>query len=335
MNIAIIGCGHWGKNYIRIFSDTPKAKLSICCDSNANALKSISTKYPEISTTTNYNEILSNKDISIVIVSTPASSHYEIIKTALESGKDVLAEKPLTIKLEESEKLVEIAKSKNRILMVGHTFLFNPAIRKIKEYIQNGTVGSIYYMHSTRTHLGLVREDVNAIWDLATHDVSIFNYFLDKMPVSVSAVGGCYLKKGREDTAFITLTYPENVIANIQVSWVDSNKVREIQVIGSKTRIVFDDLNNLERIKIYEKGITVGDKPYNDFGEFQYILRDGDIISPKIDLYEPLKAQCDHFLDCVEKRETPLTDGKNGLDIVRVMCAIEKSVKNNGMPVSV
>jgi predicted dehydrogenase len=240
-----------------------------------------------------------------------------------------LIEKPLSLSAKEAEELVLIAEKKKKILMIGHTFLYNPAIRKMKKYIEEGKVGAIYYMHATRTHLGLVREDVSSVWDLAPHDVSIFNYLIDSMPKYVSALGGNFLQKGKEDVAFITLKYPDGVLANIHVSWADSNKVREVQVVGSKARMVFNDLDNLEKLKIFKKGIFI-DKPYNDFGEFQYVLRDGDIISPKIDLLEPLKEQCKHFIGCVTKRKRPLTDGRNGLDVVRVMQAIHASLKNNG-----
>ncbi|MCK5343703.1 MAG: Gfo/Idh/MocA family oxidoreductase, partial [Candidatus Heimdallarchaeota archaeon] len=270
-----------------------------------------------------------NKDIDAVVVATPASTHYRIVKDALEAGKDVLAEKPLTLIPEESFDLAETAKKEKKILMVGHTFLFNSGIAKLKECVDNGELGKIYYMNATRTHLGLVRNDVNAIWDLAPHDVSIFNYLLGKSPISVNAIGSCHLKDDREDVAFINLIYPDDVIANIHVSWADSNKERTVRVVGSESRVVFNDMDNLERIKIYKKGIKVSEE-YDDFGEFQLHLRDGDIVSPKIPTAEPLKEECVYFLDCVRTRKKPITDGMNGYDVVKVMCAIERSIKNKG-----
>jgi len=234
----------------------------------------------------------------------------------------------LTLVPEESLKLADLAKNKKRILMVGHTFLYNPGIMKLKEYIDNGELGKIYYINATRTHLGLIREDVNAIWDLAPHDVSIFNYLTGKVPIKVDAIGSCHLKKSREDVAFVNLTYPEGIIANIHVSWVDSNKERTIRVVGSKARIVFNDLDNLERVKLYKKGIGVSED-YKDFGEFQLHLRDGDIISPMLNLFEPLGAMCAYFLECTKTREKPRTDGYDGYEVVKVMKEIENAIAKN------
>jgi predicted dehydrogenase len=254
-----------------------------------------------------------------------------LIKEGLLAGKDILAEKPLTMTVEESEELVTLAEEKGRILMVGHTFLYNPAVRKMKEYFVKNELGEVYYLHSTRTHLGLIREDVNCVYDLATHDISIFSYLLENSPEAVSAVGGCYLKNDREDIAFISLFYPQNKIANIHVSWVDSNKERQVVAVGSKKRIVFNDLDNLEKVRIFEKGVSVvKGKGSADFGEFQLLLRDGDIISPHIESSEPLKNQNQHFLDCLQDRKPPLTDGKNGLEVVKVLVAIEKSLQRKG-----
>ncbi len=329
IKIAIIGCGHWGPNYIRNFMKTSDAEVKTCCDLNQACLDRVKVLFSTPKLTQDHREILKDKDIDAVVVATPASTHYKIVKEALESGKDVLAEKPLTLMPEESLELANLAKKQKKILMVGHTFLFNSGIAKLKECIDQGEIGKIYYMNATRTHLGLIRNDVNAIWDLAPHDVSIFNYLLNARPISVNAIGACHLKGTREDVAFINLIYPENIIANIHVSWADSNKERTIRVVGSESRIVFNDLDNLERIKLYKKGIKRSEN-YDDFGEFQLHLRDGDIISPKIQTKEPLKEECMHFLDCVQNRKKPITDGMNGYDVVKVMCAIERSIKNNG-----
>ncbi|MBU1626114.1 Gfo/Idh/MocA family oxidoreductase, partial [bacterium] len=283
INLGVIGCGHWGKNYIRIFSELPETSLIACCDTNKSILKNLSSRYPSLKTTDNHEDIVNDKGIDAIIVATPAMTHYKILKSALDAGKHVLAEKPLTGKVLEAEELITISEKKALTLMVSHTFLYNTAVRKMKEYLKKEIFGDIYYLYSRRTHLGLIREDVSTIWDLATHDISIFSYLLDSQPEKAQVIGGRYLEKTGSDVAFINLIYPRNIIGNIHVSWIDSNKVREIVVVGSKQRIVFDDLNNLEKLRIFEKGISI-DKDAESFGEFQYLLRDGDIISPKIDL---------------------------------------------------
>lgn len=334
LNIAIIGCGHWGPNYIRNFLHLKGVGRIFCCDSKQEALKKIKSTYHDVEVLTDYKEVIKNKDIEAVVVATPSSTHFFIAKEAIQAGKNVLVEKPLALKYEECKQLEELSKKTGKVLMVAHTFIYNPAVAKIKEFIDKKMLGDIYYVHSTRTHLGLIREDVNAVWDLAPHDVSIILYFLNKMPQTVSAVGGAFLKKTREDVAFVNLKFADGVVGNIHISWADSNKVRQVEVIGSKARAVFNDLDNLEKVKLYEKGIST-DKPYDDFGEFQYLLRDGDILSPKIDLTEPVKILCQHFLDCINDNKRPITDGKNGSDVVKIMCAIEESLKNGGMPVNV
>lgn len=335
VRIAIIGCGHWGPNYIRNFKDIPDSDVTWCCDTDAGRLENIRNRFPEINTTTQYLDIMENNDIDAVIVATPASTHYEIVKTFLSADKHVLVEKPMTTNIEHAENLVDITKKSNKILMVGHVFLYNAGIRKMKQYITNGNFGQIYYMYSTRTNLGPVRHDVNVTLDLAPHDISVFGYLLDSQPVWVSATGTKALKNHNYDVSFISICYPENVIANIHVSWIDPNKVRELVIVGSQKRIVFNDLNNQEMIRIFEKGISYIEQPGN-YGDFlRFSVRDGDIISPKIDISEPLKNQCQHFLDCIKNNSHPLTDAQNGRDIVKILSAIQKSLDKNGTTVEV
>jgi predicted dehydrogenase len=334
IKIGIIGCGHWGKNYLRVFSELPNTSVIEVCDEDLDQIDYLRPRYSYVKITTDFKKLLSNPKIDAVVVSTPSATHCQIAKAVLLADKHLMVEKPLSLRIEEGEELVRIAERKKKILMVAHTFLYNPAIRKMKKYIQRDDFGEIYYLQARRTHLGLIRKDVNAIWDLAPHDVSIFSYLLNALPLTVSAVGGRFLGNYREDAGFIILFYPKGIIGNIHVSWIDTNKVREVVVVGSKKRIVFDDLNNLEKIRVFEKGVAIDDH-VDSFGEFQILLRDGDIISPKIKAREPLKEQCSHFLECIEKRKSPLTDGTNGLDVVRVMVAIEESIKRNGTPVKV
>ncbi|GJQ58194.1 MAG: oxidoreductase [Candidatus Scalindua sp.] len=333
VRIGIIGCGYWGINYVRVFNELADVTVVRVCDTNEERLVMMHRKFPYVFPTKRMEELLADEEVDAVVVSTEASTHYRITKECLLQDKHVLVEKPLTTTIEEGEELVQIAGERERMLMVGHTFLYNPAILKIKESLSSEDIGSIYYLQATRTHLGLIRSDVNAIWDLAPHDISIFSYLLDEQPLWVSAIGGNFLN-GRPDVGFITLGYPHNILGNIHVSWINSNKVRELSVVGSKKRIVFDDLNSMERVRIFEKGAALTGEA-DTFGEFQLQLRDGDIISPRIDSYEPLKSQCSHFISCVSNGHFPLTDGKNGLDVVRVMCAINLSLKKFGAPVSV
>ena len=334
IRIGIIGCGYWGPNYLRNFSQLKESRVIVCCDLLKKNLDNIKRHFNSVEVTTDYAKVLKDKRIDAIVIATPAQTHYRIAQDVLKSDKHVLVEKPLSLKYEECRKLVNLAKVKKKILMVGHTFLFNPAVRKLKQYIRRGALGKIYYLHATRTHLGLIRNDVNASWDLVPHDISIFSYLLERTPVSVSALGGSFLRRPKQDVVFVNLVYPKGIIANIHASWADSNKVREIQVIGSRARIVFDDLNNLEKIKLYKKGISV-DKSFVNFGEFQLLLRDGDILSPKVDPQEPLRLQCQHFINCLKTGKRPFTDGENGAEVVKVMNAIDKSLKSSGRTVKI
>lgn len=332
INIGIIGCGYWGINYVRVFSELPDVTVSRVCDKSDERLLKMHRKFPYVFPTKLIEELLADDEIDAVVVATEASSHYDITKACLLNNKHVLVEKPMTNTVEEGEELVKLSEENNLKLMVGHTFLYNPSVRKIKEYLSDD-IGSIYYLKATRTHLGLIRQDVNAIWDLAPHDISIFSFLLDTQPLWVSAVGGNFLN-GRPDVGFLTLGFPQNILGHIHVSWINSNKVREISVVGSKKRIVFDDLNSMESVRIFEKGAAMTGEA-DSFGEFQLQLRDGDILSPRINTSEPLKNQCSHFISCVSNDHRPLTDGINGLNVIRVMEAVNLSLEKRGTPVEV
>lgn len=332
--IGVVGCGYWGINYVRVFSELPEATIVRVCDINEERLRLVHKKYPYVFPTRLLDELLNDEQVEAVVVSTQAGNHHEVVKACLLHGKHVLVEKPMTTIAADSEELVALAANRQKILMVGHTFLYNPAIVQIKNYLTQEDFGKIYYMEATRTHLGLLRKDVDAIWDLAPHDVSIFSYLLDAQPLWVSAIGRSYLNNGRSDVGFIIMGYPNNVLAHIHVSWINSNKVREISIVGSKKRIAFDDLNNMERIRIFDKGVAITGEA-DTFGEFQLQLRDGDILSPRVETSEPLKNQCSHFIDCIQTGKRPLTDGHSGLGVVKVMAAIDQSLARCGAPVEV
>ncbi len=322
IRIGVVGCGHWGPNHIRNFSNLEQSEVPVCCDVNPDRLKAIGKMFPSIETTMKADELVKRSDIDAIVVSTPVRHHYEIVKAALDAKKDVLCEKPMTMKHDESADLVQRAKANGCILMVGHVFLYNMGIRRIREFVQSGELGRIHYIHCARTNLGPIREDVNAIYDLASHDISICSYLLDASPEQVVAKGGTFLAHSVEDIAFISLSYPGNVIANIHVSWLDPRKVRQITVVGDKKMAFWDDLNTSEPIRLYDKGV-IQEPYYSDFGEFQLLPREGDVVSPKIKMQEPLKLQASHFLECVRERKTPLSDGENGADVVRVLNMID------------
>lgn len=334
IRLALAGCGHWGSNYLRILQFMEGVEVVSVCDREESSLQKIRKQYPHVEVVKEFSSLLEDSKIEALIIATPASTHHELVRQSLEARKHVLVEKPLALSVSEAEDLVQRAQNLKRILMVGHTFLYNPAIRRMKEYVEKGTLGKIYYLQAVRTHLGLIRGDVSSVWDLAPHDVSIFSYLLDREPTKVSAVGVCHLKKNLQDVAFVNLFYDSDIIGNIHISWVDSNKLRQIAVIGSKARILFDDLNPLERLRIFEKGVSL-DKPYDTFGEFQLLLRDGDIISPKVEPEEPLRNVCVEFIQSIQTGKRPLADGTNGLEVVRTMCAIHKSMEQEGAPVFV
>ncbi len=336
VNVGIIGCGHWGPNHIRIFSQLSGSTASMCADINDDRLELIKGLYPDIETTRDYQKILKNPNVDAVVIAAPTKMHYQLTQEALEAGKHVLCEKPLTLKTEESRHLKEIAQTQNKKLMVGHIFLFNAGIVWLKNYIDSGEIGKIHYAYATRTNLGPFRYDVNALWDLAPHDISIFNYLFARAPESVSATGHNFLETAQEDLSFSTLTYPGNVVANIHVSWLDPRKVRQITVVGDKKMVIWDDLESAGPIKIYDKHVEKTSTFYATYGEFQLLSKEGSITIPKVGFSEPLKAQAQYFIDCIENDESPgLADAQKGEDVVKTLCAIQESANQHGRRVEV
>ncbi len=331
VKIAVIGCGHWGPNHIRVFNSLEKSEVTMYCEKNEQRQSTLKKLFDGDRLCSDYHEVISSNNVDAVIIATPTTAHFEIAKKALENQKDVLCEKPLTLSVEQGEELVELAKKNERILMVGHVFVFNPGIRMLKEYIDRDYLGHIYHLSAIRTNLGPIREDINSVWDLASHDISIFSYLLGADPCQVTARGEYYLQDGIEDAAFVTLTYPERVLTNIHVSWLNPRKIREITVVGSDKMIIWDDLSNTGPISIFDKGV-IREPYYEDFGHFQLLPREGDITIPKIKLEEPLKVQAQHFLECVISRNKPITDGVFGLRIIKTLDAIQKSMQENGAP---
>jgi predicted dehydrogenase len=277
-------------------------------------------------------DALQNPAVDAVVVCAEATAHYHICKLCLQHGKHVLVEKPITTKSDDAEGLIELSQALGLTLMVGHTFLYNPGIAKVKEYLRRGKVGRVYYIYTRRTNLGPIRKDVNALWDLAPHDIAICNHLLEATPQWASAVGAKVLRSRQEDVGFISLGYPEGVVAHVHVSWADPNKAREVVVVGSESRIVFNDLNGVEQVRVFEKGVALEAEP-TSYGEYRFCIRDGDIMSPHVEISEPLKNQCKHFIECVAERGRPLSGGPEGRDVVRVLEGLDISLRNNGAPV--
>jgi predicted dehydrogenase len=321
-------------NYVRVLMELPDAWVAVVCDQSPHRLDEVCRRFPGVAATTDVAEALEVTGVEAVVVSAQAETHRELAGRALEAGKHVLVEKPLTTNAREGLELVELAEARSRVLLVGHTFLYNAGVRKVRELIDCGELGDVYYAYARRTNLGPIRHDVNALWDLAPHDVAILNYLLGGLPTWVSAVGAKVLRNSREDVGFVSLGYEDGIVAHIHVSWADANKVREVAVVGSDKRVVFNDLDPLERVRVFDKGVKPlpADEP-TTFGEFQFLLRDGDITSPTVRAVEPLKHVCGHFLHSIRRGETPVSDGRQGVDVVRVMEAIDRSVALNGAPV--
>lgn len=331
ISVGVIGCGHWGPNHIRVFSQLPNARCLMAADLDEGRLKAVKALYPSVITTTSYRDILSSPEIDAVCIAAPTKFHFQFAKEALQAGKHVLCEKPLAMKPQECDELGEISRTTGRFLMVGHVFIFNAGIRWVKEYIDSGEMGKIYYAHSERTNLGPFRYDVNALWDLAPHDLAIFDYILSGSPQSASARGLKCLGNNLEDLAFATLDYPSGKLANIHVSWIDPRKVRQITIVGEKKMLVWDDLDPLGAVRVYDKHVERTTKFYETYGEFQLLSREGAITIPKISSQEPLKAQGQYFVDCIEKGQAPeLADASKGASVVRALCAIQKSMDHQG-----
>jgi predicted dehydrogenase len=333
LSVAVIGCGAWGANYVRVFAELPGARVAAVCDPDARRLAAVRERVPDAAALSDWRQALRRPDIAAVVVASPAATHATVTTAALRAGKHALVEKPLATSVRSAQALQRAARRSGRVLMVGHTFLYNPGIRALRELVRSGALGKLYYLHSTRTNLGPIRPDVNALWDLVAHDVAIFNYLLASRPSWVSAVGAKVLGNGRYDVGFATLGYPSGLVANAHASWLDPNKEREVVVVGSRARAVFDDLNNVERLRIFEKGVAPDARRAGSYGEFRLLVRDGAIVSPRIEPSEPLRNLAQDFLDCVRRGARPLSDGAGGVEVVRALAAMDRSLARRGAPV--
>jgi len=326
IKIGVIGCGYWGPNLIRNFIELPGSTVIVVSDLKEERLAHIKNSYPQVQATQNYKDLFS-MGLDAVVVATPPATHYDIATDCLRNGLHVLVEKPLALNSAHSQAMTDLAKEQSKILMVGHTFIYNPAVQYLRKLIEDGELGQIYYVDTVRVNLGLFQSGLNTLWDLAPHDISILSYILDKLPQTVSAQGLSCVFEGVHDIVYMNIIYPGNILAHVHVSWLDPCKVRRITVVGSKKMVVYDDIEATERIKIYDKRIDA--PPYTQsFQDFKCFYHYGDVVIPNISGTEPLKVECDHFINCIVKGEQPKSNGTSGVEVIRVLEAAQISLMN-------
>lgn len=329
--IAVLGYGYWGPNLVRNFAAMPDVKVTWVCDANPLMLEKLAERHPDIRGTSNPDDVFNDSETRAVAIAFPAEKHAEFALRAIKCEKHVFIEKPLSLSVEDSEQIVAASKKSSLTVMVGHLLLYNPAIRKMKELIDSGELGDILYLYSQRLNLGLVRTRENALWSLAPHDISVALYLLGQNPTTVSAKGQWYLSEGVEDTVFTHLSFPGKKMAHMHVSWLDPHRVRRLTVVGEKKMAVLDDVEPLEKLKVFDKGVR--SPQYKSFDEV-FSLRFGDITIPYVKPEEPLKLELRHFVNCIAGNETPLSNAESGLAVVRVLDAAQRSLNSGGNEVA-
>lgn len=341
LRIGMIGCGYWGPNLLRNFAKLPDVHVAAVADRSPERRAFVRSGYPKTATVEDAEAVLADPEISAVVIATPAATHADLTQQALEAGKDVFVEKPLAMTTDDAVRLTRLAEREGRILMVGHTFLFNEAVREVKRRIDAGELGEIYYLYSQRLNLGIVRSDINAAWNLAPHDISIGNYLMGANPVraAASSVQALQPESPRlDDVVFMSLTYPSGAVMHTHVSWLDPRKTRTMTVVGDKKMIVYDDVAQ-DKLHIYDKGISKGDpvpeEQASDFARHRMITRAGDLLVPNLRVPEPLSVEAQHFVECLRSRETPLTDGHNGIAVTAALEAVDLSLARGGAPVDI
>ncbi len=334
IQMAVVGCGYWGPNLVRNFISLTDCKVKKICDADKNRTGHIKSLYPFVETTVNFDEIINDVSIDAVAVATPVRLHYEMARKCLLAGKHVFVEKPMASSAQQCQELIEIADDKKLTLMVGHIFVYSTPVQRIKDIVKSGELGEIQYVSARRLNLGLFQKDINVAWDLAPHDISIIVHVMDAMPASVNCQGKAHINPDVEDVTNMTLNFSNGAMATIQSSWLDPNKIREITFVGKKKMLVYDDIEPLEKIKIYDKRVDMPPH-YDTFGEFQYAYHYGDMHCPYLKLVEPLKTECQHFIESIKNRTKPLTGGPNGLQVVKILEASSFSLKNKGAEIRI
>jgi predicted dehydrogenase len=329
--VAVVGCGYWGPNLIRNFSSTPDSTVVTICDQDSERLQRAKALCPGARTVQTFDDVLSDPSVDAVVIATPVHTHAPLAISALKAGKHVLVEKPLASSVRDAEAMVAAAKEAARILMVDHTFIYSGPVRKIKEIVESGELGDIYYVDSVRINLGLFQHDVNVVWDLAPHDLSIMDYLIGRLPKSLSAFGTCHTDtaSGIEDVAYLNLDFGDGLLASFHVNWLSPVKIRSFLVGGSRKGLVYNDLAPDEKIKVYDRGITRSEDPEAKRG-VMIGYRTGDVWSPRIENQEPLQVMARHFVACIRTGQAPLTDGESGLRVVRILEAAQRSIKAQG-----
>src|SRR5437667_9900905 len=330
---AVVGAGEWGTNHARTFAQLNDAQLVSVCDLDEGRLTHVRAQHPGVKTTTRYQDIVQDRALEAVVIASLAAQHYGQARAALEAGKHVLVEKPMTLQATEAEDLVRLARRASRCLMVGHLLLYHPAVTKMKTLLDSGEVGDLFYLYSQRLNLGRVRKDENALWSFGPHDVAVALHLFGAEPEIVTAKGEAYLQKGIVDVVFVTLHFPHKRMAHIHLSWLDPHKTRRTTMVGSRKMVVFDDMEPTDKVRIYDKGVDV--RPQSVSYEDYLHVRFGDVLIPHIGTAEPLRLECEHFLDCVRTGATPLSDGAHGLRVTRILAAAQKSLELDGAPVTV
>ena len=328
LKIAVIGTGNWGKNHVRTFYNLSGCTLSAVCDADNDKLNALKKLYPELNIYNDYKKMFSDEDLDAVVVASSAVTHYQISKDALLAGKHVLVEKPMSLRSSEAEELTEIARNNNLKIMVGHLLEYHSAVEKLKDIISSGEIGEIFYVYSQRVNLGVVRSEENALWSLAPHDISIILYLLGEEPEFVSANGQSFLQDNVEDVVFLNLKFKSGKIAHIHLSWLDPHKIRKTTIVGDKKMVVFDDMEPVEKIKIYDKRVDVSPS----FESYQGMLQlwVGDVLCPKVNLKEPLKIEASHFIDSIVNDQQPRSDGYDGIRVTKVLEAAQESLNKKG-----
>jgi predicted dehydrogenase len=332
VTVAVVGAGGWGKNLVRNFSALPDCRLKTVCDLDPAKLAQAKAADSRLATTRELSDVLTDLEVEAVVIATPAPTHFETARRCLEAGKHVYVEKPLTLSVADAENLVALAEKSGRQLMVGHLLEYHPCVLELKRLITSGELGEVYYIYAHRLNLGVVRKDENAWWSLAPHDVSVVLYLFGAEPVQVTSQGQAYLRQGVEDVVFTQMKFADGRMAAVHVSWLDPHKIRKMTLVGTKKMVTFDDMEATEKLVIYDKAadVTPGTVSYED----SITLRQGDIRMPFIKGGEPLRTECLHFLDCVKNNKTPLSDGRDGLRVVKVLDAATRSLKAGGVPVA-
>jgi predicted dehydrogenase len=338
IQVGMIGCGYWGPNLLRNFSENEGADLRWICDLDTRRLDTMGRRYPAAQRTNDYKTLLADPTVDAVVIATPVWTHFKFAGEALKAGKHVLVEKPLTSRVAEAEELVEVAERHGLTLMVDHTFVYTGAVRKIKELVNKGELGDLLYFDATRINLGLFQEDINVVWDLAPHDLSILDYVIGREPTAVSAVGSCHIKQGIQNTAYVMLLFPDEFMAHFHFNWLSPVKIRHTLLAGSSKMVVYDDIEPTEKVRVYDSGVTTSKKENKLDREAAYrtlvSYRTGDVWVPKLDSTEALKYVCEEFLNSIKEKRAPLTDGKAGLRVVRLLEAAQKSINNGGMAIT-